>query len=105
MRLAAALAFSGRLHDCRECRGAKLDMQRHCRERAEFPVMTVDGRDYYRCPVREVGPDEIEMLETWVWTRRGHLPEAGGLMDQDYYTMRMLDVISSVGTEYAQQKS
>lgn len=67
-----------------------------CDEPLAIPTFRIDGNDFHRCPLHYVTPDVLEVVRVWKWTRRGHLPLAGGILDQPMRLMEQLDVIESV---------
>lgn len=42
----------------------------------------------------------LEVVELWKWSRKGHLPEPGGVRDQP---MKLMEAISAIDAAFEQQ--
>ncbi|MBW1666713.1 MAG: hypothetical protein JRJ66_01440 [Deltaproteobacteria bacterium] len=49
----------------------------------EQSVFEVDGEELFECPARALDGEALEAIEDWSWMKRGFLPGAGGIDDQD----------------------
>lgn len=59
---------------CLQCDGKGC---RHCHQRGRWLVT-----DVVKCAKRDTGLDVERMLDAALWAEKGHLPLAGGMLDQ-----------------------
>jgi len=102
--MAAALAAKDKLWNCAECRKAKLDGARHCREKSPFPMYEINGEKFYTCPVGHITRESYEALALYSVYKDGFLPEAGGIMDQDNRIMEQMRIIARAVHEAQKKK-
>lgn len=66
-----------------------------CDEATVVPTFQIDGQSFHRCPLHYVDEDVLEVVRLWKWSRKGHLPCEGGVMDQPAVLMEAIDLIDS----------
>jgi len=69
---------------------------RFCDEPAEFAIYEIDDIEYHKCPVQEITDESYEALSLYSFYKNGFLPEAGGVLDQDYRVIQQIRIIDAV---------
>ncbi len=68
---------------------------RGCREPVGFPTFTLDGEDYFRCPVSLITPFTNTCLRLYGHYKAGFLPAEGGILDQAQAFLDAMVIIES----------
>lgn len=75
-----------------------------CDEDKPIPTFIVDGQSFYRCPLFYIDAGVLETIQLWKWSRKGHLPEPGGVLDQPMKLMESIDVLDSAFEQQLAEK-
>jgi len=81
-----------------------MDGARFCEQDAPFPLFEIDRKPFFRCPVQEITGQSREALSLYVFYQRGHLPTAGGIMDQPNKMMDQIRIIENVVEEVRRER-
>jgi hypothetical protein len=101
--MAAFLAAEGKVWNCAECIEQGLQTSRFCHEDAPFPIFTIDGEDFLRCPVQFISQESFEALALFTYYQDGFLPEAGGIFDQPNLTIAQIRTVKHAVQEQAEE--
>jgi len=102
--MAAALAATRRMYSCSECREKGLQKLRFCEADAPYSVIEINGDEYKRCPVQYVTAESMEALNMYLFYNDGHLPRAGGFLDQPNKVMEQLQIIANQVAEEKERR-
>ena len=66
--------------------------------------MVINGEEYVRCPTQFVTDESIEALNMYATYKDGHLPRAGGFLDQPNKIMEQMHIIANQVAEESEAR-
>uniref|UniRef100_A0A6M3KZB4 Uncharacterized protein n=1 Tax=viral metagenome TaxID=1070528 RepID=A0A6M3KZB4_9ZZZZ len=93
-----------RMWDCDDCEKERLQEARFCHHDAPFPIFEIDDRKFFRCPVKELDDETFESINVYNYFLQGHLPESGGMLDQDFYWVQVFGIVDNIQKQIQENK-
>jgi len=75
-----------------------------CDEATAVPTFVIDGQQFHRCPLFYVDEGVLKVVRLWKWSRRGHLPCEGGVLDQPAKLMEAIDLVDATFEQQLAEK-